>query len=80
MTETPNPLWEYCVNDLGGKIRGIKKEELQTQLNALGKAGWEVVSAVFFEGGEGMRVVAKRPLTDDVRRRRGMPGLDATLG
>jgi hypothetical protein len=48
MTETPNPLWEYCVNDLGGKFRGIKKEELQTQLNALGQAGWEVVSAVFF--------------------------------
>jgi hypothetical protein len=80
MTEAPNPLWEYRVDDFGGILRGIKKEELQASLNNWGQDGWEVVLSAFFEGSERLRVIAKRPLTDAVRRKRSMPGLDAELG
>ena len=80
MTEIPNPQWEYRVDDFGGALRAIKKEELQAQLNAWGEEGWEVVFVFFFEGSERVRVIAKRPVTRAARRRLSMPGLEANLG
>jgi hypothetical protein len=81
MAEPPYPLWEYHVEDFGGIIKSEpKKEDFQALLNTWGEEGWEVVSAVYSTGTTRLRLIAKRPLTASVRRRRSMPGLEANLG
>lgn len=80
MNEISNPRWEYRVDDFGGALRPIKKEELQAQLNAWGQEGWEVVFAFLPEGSARVRVIAKRPLTRAALRKLSMPGLEATMG
>ena len=71
MAETP--LWEYRIKTLGGTLRGIKDEELETALNEWGNEGWEVISARGIENTNKVSIVAKRPLTDATRRRRSLP-------
>jgi hypothetical protein len=81
MTVPSYPLWEYRVEDFGGIIKSEpKKEDFQALLNTWGEEGWEVISAVYSTGTTRLRMIAKRPLTAAVRRRRSMPGLDANLG
>jgi hypothetical protein len=65
--------WEYRVVTFGGALRGPKDEELEAELNALGAEGWEVVGALPRENSNKVTVVAKRPLTSSVRRRRTTP-------
>jgi hypothetical protein len=81
MAEPANSLWEYRVEDFGGIIKSEpKKEEFQALLNSWGEEGWEVVNAFYHTGTTRLRIIAKRPLTAAVRRKRSMPGLDAELG
>jgi hypothetical protein len=81
MAEPANSLWEYRVEDFDGIIKSEpKKEEFQALLNSWGEEGWEVVSAFYHTGTTRLRIIAKRPLTAAVRRKRSMPGLDAELG
>jgi hypothetical protein len=81
MAESAYPSWEYRVEDFGGIIkREPKIDDFQALLNAWGEEGWEVVSALYHTGTTRLRIIAKRPLTAAVRRRRSMPGLDAELG
>ncbi len=65
--------WEYRVITFGKTLRGVKDEEMEAQLNALGEEGWEVVGLVSREGTYRIAVVAKRPLTAAARRRRTYP-------
>jgi hypothetical protein len=77
MAESPHPLWEYRVEDFGGIIKGEPKREVfQDLLNAWGEEGWEIVSAVYSTATPRLRVIAKRPLTATVRRKRSMPSLE----
>jgi len=81
MTAPAYPLWEYRVEDFGGVIKSEPKREVfQSLLNSWGEEGWEVVSAVYSTGTTRLRIIAKRPLTAAVRRKRSMPGLEADLG
>ncbi|MBN1440770.1 MAG: DUF4177 domain-containing protein [Anaerolineales bacterium] len=81
MAGSEYPLWEYRVEDFGGVIRSEpKREEFEALLNAWGEEGWEIVSGFYHTGTTRLRIIAKRPLTASVRRRRSIPGLDAQLG
>ena len=71
MAETP--AWEYKVQTFGSIMRVIKDEDFEATLNQWGEQGWEVVSAHGIEGSYKIRVIARRPLTDALRRRRSMP-------
>lgn len=62
--------WEYQVLDVGSFWHEPKSEELANALNELGQDGWEVISVVTQHGTNRVRLVAKRPLTEAVRRRR----------
>jgi hypothetical protein len=79
MSESPLPQWEYRVEDFGGFVNKTKKEDVQAKLNSWGEEGWEIVASVTFDNSNSMRVIAKRPLTSAERRKRSMPGLDASL-
>jgi membrane-bound ClpP family serine protease len=65
--------WEYRVKTFGAILRGIKDEEFTTTLNEWGEEGWEVVSAQGIENTNKVRIIARRPLTTAVRRRRSLP-------
>jgi hypothetical protein len=66
-----NAQWEYRVLTIGGSWTGFKVEATETTLNELGQDGWEVVNTLPEPaGGARLVVVAKRPLTEAVRRRR----------
>ena len=65
--------WEYRVQTVGGFFSGVKAEELEELLNEWGEDGWEVVSTHIIENANKINVVAKRPLTDRVRRERSRP-------
>ncbi|OGO08944.1 MAG: hypothetical protein A2Z66_07345 [Chloroflexi bacterium RBG_13_66_10] len=65
--------WEYRVISLGGGLRGTKDEQMETELNALGDEGWEVVGLTSRENSQRITLVAKRPLTPTARRQRTMP-------
>ena len=65
--------WEYRVQTVGGFFSGIKADELEEMLNEWGEDGWEVVSTHIIENANKINVVAKRPLTDRVRRERSRP-------
>jgi hypothetical protein len=65
--------WEYRVQTVGSFFGGVKAEELEALLNEWGEEGWEVVSTHILENQSKINVIAKRPLTDRVKRARSMP-------
>jgi hypothetical protein len=65
--------WEYRVQTVGTFWSGVKADELQTLLNEWGEEGWEVVSTHILENTNKINVIAKRLLTERVRRARTMP-------
>jgi hypothetical protein len=65
--------WEYRVQTVGGFFSGVKAEELEELLNEWGEDGWEVISTHIIENANKINVIAKRPLTDRVRRERSRP-------
>ena len=65
--------WEYRVLTIGGMF-GTKDEQIQAALNEWGDEGWEAIMVYTPEGSGKVTMVAKRPLTSEVRRRRAMPG------
>ena len=67
-------LWEYRGQTIG-RFWGTKDEEIEATLNAWGEEGWESVNVYTPEGSGKVTIVAKRPLTETVRRRRSMPGM-----
>lgn len=64
--------WEYRVQTIGS-IFGTKDENIEATLNEWGEDGWEVINVYTPEGSGKVTMVAKRPLTDRVRRQRSMP-------
>lgn len=69
-------LWEYRALTIG-RFWGTKDEDIEAMLNAWGEEGWEVIVVYTPEGSGKVTMVAKRPLTDAVRRRRSMPGIQS---
>ncbi len=65
--------WEYRVISFGGILRSTKDEDMEAELNALGAEGWEVVSGLARENTFKITVLAKRPLSANVRRKRTAP-------
>lgn len=65
--------WEYRVQTVGGFWSGVKADKLEQLLNEWGEEGWEVVSTHILESMNKINVIAKRPLTREVIRRRSMP-------
>ncbi len=65
--------WEYRVETVGGFWTGVKADVLEQLLNEWGEQGWEVVSTHILENQNKINVIAKRPLTDRMRRMRSMP-------
>ena len=65
--------WEYRVQTVGGFFSGVKAEVLEELLNEWGKDGWELVSTNIIENANKINVIAKRPLTDRIRRERSRP-------
>jgi hypothetical protein len=64
--------WEYRVQTIGS-IFGTKDELIQAALDDWGEEGWEAIN-LFTAGNTGkITMVAKRPLTERVRRMRSMP-------
>ena len=68
MTEEAK-LWEYRVQTIGG-VFGTKDELIQATLDEWGVEGWEAINVFTPEGSGKITIVAKRPLTDRVRRMR----------
>jgi hypothetical protein len=72
MTESTQ--WEYRAKTIG-RFWGTKDEDIEAALNEWGDEGWEVFVVYTPEGSGKVTMVAKRPLTEAVRRRRSMPGM-----
>jgi len=66
--------WEYRVQTIGS-IFGTKDELIQDTLDEWGEEGWEAINVFTPEGSGKITMVAKRPLTDRVRRMRNMPSV-----
>jgi hypothetical protein len=66
--------WEYRVVTFGGALRSAKDEQMESELNALGEEGWEVVGLTKRESTYRITLIAKRPLTAATRRQRSLPG------
>jgi hypothetical protein len=66
--------WEYLAMSVGSFWNMPNDEDLESALNELGQDGWEIVSAFAQRASNKVRVIAKRPLTADRRRRRTWPG------
>lgn len=64
--------WEYRVQTIG-RFFGTKDEIIETTLNEWGEEGWEVTHVYTPEGSGNVTIVAKRPLTREIRRSRSMP-------
>jgi hypothetical protein len=64
--------WEYRVQTIGS-IFGTKDEHIQETLNEWGSEGWEAINVFTPEGSGKITMVAKRPLSDRVRRMRSWP-------
>lgn len=67
------PQWEYRLETFGSFLRGPNDEEMEAILNEWGEEGWEVISARSVENTSKVAILAKRPLTDSVKRRRSLP-------
>lgn len=65
-------LWEYRVQTIGSMF-GTKDELIQITLDEWGTEGWEAVNVYTPYGTGNITIVAKRPLTERVRRMRSMP-------
>ncbi len=65
--------WEYRVQTIG-RFFGTKDEIIKATLNEWGEEGWEVTHVYTPEGSGNVTIVAKRPLTREIRRSRSMPG------
>ena len=65
--------WEYRVKTFGTFFKGVKDDELETELNQWGEEGWEVVAYRLVENTNQAQLIAKRPLTRESRRWRSMP-------
>ena len=65
--------WEYRVQTVGSFWGGVKADELQKMLNEWGEEGWDVVSTHIIENESKINVIAKRPLTREVKRMRSIP-------
>ena len=65
--------WEYRVQTVGSFWSGVKADELEQLLNEWGDEGWEVVSTHIIENVNKINVIAKRPLTREIRRSLSMP-------
>ena len=65
--------WEYRVPTVGSLWSGVKADELEQLLNEWGEEGWEVTHVYTPEGSGNVTIVAKRPLTREIRRARSMP-------
>ena len=64
--------WEYRVQTIG-RFFGTKDELIEATLNEWGEEGWEVTHVYTPEGSGNVTIVAKRPLTREIRRARSMP-------
>ena len=64
--------WEYRVQTVGG-VFDTKDELVQDTLNEWGNEGWEAVNVYAPHGSAKVTIVAKRLLTERVRRMRSMP-------
>jgi len=64
--------WEYRVQTIGSAF-GTKDEHIQATLDEWGSEGWEVINVYDQYGGGKITIVAKRPLTELVRRQRSRP-------
>lgn len=64
--------WEYRVQTIGS-IFGTKDELIQSTLDEWGMEGWEAVNVFTPENSGKITIVAKRLLTDRVRRMRSIP-------
>lgn len=64
--------WEYRVQTIGS-IFGTRDEAIEELLNHWGTAGWEVTHVYTPENSGKVTIIAKRPLTRDVIRKRSMP-------
>jgi hypothetical protein len=72
MTETIQ--WEYRALTVGTFWNDPKDEDLENELNQLGQEGWEVINVLTHHSTNKYRVIAKRPLSSETRRRRSWPG------
>jgi hypothetical protein len=64
--------WEYRVQTIGSMF-GTKDEHIQATLDEWGQEGWEAINVFTPEGSGKITMVAKRPLTERVRRTRSFP-------
>ena len=64
--------WEYRVQTIGSAF-GTKDEIIQGTLDEWGAEGWEAVNVYTPYGSGKVTLVAKRPLTERVRRMRSIP-------
>ena len=64
--------WEYRVQTVG-RAFGTKDEQVQATLDEWGMEGWEVISVYMSHTTGKVTIIAKRPLTDRVRRLRSWP-------
>lgn len=62
-------LWEYRVKTFGNSWKSAKADEIAVELNLWGEEGWEVVSSSGSPSST-ITVIAKRPLTENEKRRR----------
>jgi hypothetical protein len=62
-------LWEYRVQTIG-RFYGTKDEAIEATLDEWGAEGWEAINVFTPEGSGKITIVAKRPLTEEDRRRR----------
>ena len=64
--------WEYRVQTIGSAF-GTKDENIQATLDEWGAEGWEAINVYTPSQSGKVTIVAKRPLTERVRRMRSMP-------
>lgn len=64
--------WEYRVLTIGNMF-GTKDENIQATLDEWGMEGWEAINVYTPSQSGKVTIVAKRPLTELVRRQRSMP-------
>ena len=69
--------WEYRVLTIGNML-GTRDEHIESVLNEMGLEGWEATHVYTPSGSGKITIVAKRPLTREMIRRRSMPSYSKT--
>lgn len=64
--------WEYRVKTIGS-LFGTRDELIEDTLNEWGEEGWKALAVYTPEGSGKVTIVARRPLSEHVRRIRSMP-------